>query len=138
MTRSTEVESWLDEKREPPQEAMRRVREVILAADRRITEYVKYGTVTFGFEGDMVTFVQANSRSVTLMFNRGARIQGTFPHLEGTGPSARFMRFKDLAEVDRRATELSKIVAAWCNMMAAGGPATKPKPRAAGAAGRKA
>jgi hypothetical protein len=136
MTKSTEVESWLSERREPPQAAMRRVRDVILAADRRITEYVKYGTVMFGYEGDMVTFVQANSRSVTLMFNRGARIQGTFPHLEGTGPSARFMRFKDLSEVDRRATELSKIVAAWCTMMGAGGPATKP--RAAGTAGSKA
>lgn len=122
------MESWLSERREPPQAAMRRVRDVILAADRRVAEYVKYGTVTFGFEGDMVTFVQANSRSVTLMFNRGARIQGKFPHLEGTGPSARFMRFKDVSEVDKRATELSKIVSAWCSMMAAGGPAVKPKP----------
>jgi hypothetical protein len=117
---------------------MRQVRDVILAADRRITEYVKYGTVTFGYEGDMVTFVQANSRSVTLMFNRGARIQGTFPHLEGTGPSARFMRFKDLAEVDKRATELSKIVAAWCTMMAAGGQGAKPRAKPARAAARRA
>jgi len=132
------VESWLSEKREPPQAAMRRVRDVILAADRRVTEYVKYGTVTFGYEGDMVTFVQANSRSVTLMFNRGARIQGTFPHLEGTGPSARFMRFKEVSEVDKRATELSKIVASWCNMMAAGGPGEKAKAKPARAAARKA
>jgi hypothetical protein len=136
MTRSTEVESWLAEKNDPPQATMRGVRDVILAVDRGITEYIKYGTLTFAYEGDMVTFVQATKRSVTLMFNRGARIQGKFPHLEGTGPSARFMRFKDRSEVDKRATELSKIVAAWCTMMAAGGPATKP--RAAGTAGSKA
>jgi hypothetical protein len=117
---------------------MRRVRDVILATDRGITEYVKYGTLTFGYEGDMVTFVQATKRSVTLMFNRGARIPGTFPHLEGTGPSARFMRFKDVSEVDKRATELSKVVGAWCGMMAAGRPGEKPKPKPTHAAARKA
>jgi len=122
------VEGWLSEKNEPPQAAMRRVRGVIVAADPRITEYIKYGTLTFGYEGDMVTFVQANTRSVTLMFNRGARIPGTFPHLEGSGPSARFMRFKDLSEVEKRAAELTKVVKAWCTMMATGGPAAKSKP----------
>ncbi|HEY0493863.1 MAG TPA: DUF1801 domain-containing protein, partial [Candidatus Dormibacteraeota bacterium] len=116
MTRDSQVEGWLSEKNDPPQALMRRVRAVIVGADTRITEYIKYGTLTFGYEGDMVTFVQANAKTVTLMFNRGARIQGNFPHLEGSGPSARFMRFKDLAEVDKRATELSKIVEAWCNM----------------------
>ncbi len=47
------------------------------------------------------------------MFNRGARIPGKFPHLEGSHPSARFMRFADPAEAKARAAELRKIVAAW-------------------------
>ncbi|MGH2594818.1 MAG: hypothetical protein ACRDH7_02510 [Actinomycetota bacterium] len=48
------------------------------------------------------------------MFNVGARIPGRFPHLEGDGPNARFMRFADLAEVEARAAELRKIGAARC------------------------
>jgi hypothetical protein len=54
---------------------------------------------------------------VNLMFHRGARIKGEFPHLEGDGPSARFMRFGDLAEVEARDDELGTIVRTWCSMM---------------------
>jgi len=144
------IERWFAEKTDPPQKALRRVRDIILGADRRVTEKLQWGTIVFGFEGDMVSFVQANNKSVTLMFHRGRQIEGQFPHLEGTGPSARFMRFKDIAEANARATELSKIVAAWCTMMAAGGPsksrapseaktgtAAKPKAKVASPAGRK-
>ena len=87
---------------------------LIIGADHRLTEYVKYGTVQFGFEGDMANFVQHGKKTVTLMFNRGARIKGRFPHLEGAGPSARFMRFADEKEVAARARELAEVARAWC------------------------
>jgi hypothetical protein len=118
MKPSPEVERWFAETKHPLETPMRRVREIILRADPRITEYVKYRTPTFAYEGDLAAFVQMNKKHITLMFNRGARIQGRFPHLEGEGPTARFMRFADLAEVEARAAELSGIVAAWCTMMA--------------------
>ena len=97
---------------------MRRVREIILSADPRLTEYMKYGSVHFGYEGDFVTFVQADKKNVNLMFHRGARIPGRFSHLEGTHPSARFMRFADLAEVEARAAELRGVAVAWCTLVA--------------------
>lgn len=96
---------------------MRRVREIILRADPRVTEYVKYRTANFGYEGDMVAFVGMDKKPVTLMFHRGARINGRFPHLEGTHPSARFMRFKDAADVEARAIELTSVVVAWCALV---------------------
>lgn len=109
---------------------MRRVREIILRADRRMTEYVKYGTLTFAYEGDLAAFVQLKKKQVTLMFNRGALIKGRFSHLEGTGPTARFMRFADATEVGARAEELKRIVATWCAVMAPdGGGATKSRSR---------
>ena len=97
---------------------MRRVREIILRADRRLSEHVKYRTVMFAYEGDFASFVQYNKPQVNLMLNRGARIPGKFPHVEGSGPTARFMRFKDLAEVDARADELARVARAWCELMA--------------------
>ena len=75
----------------------------------------------FGYEGDLATFVQYNKPQVNIMFNRGARILGKFPHLEGTGPTARFMRFNDVAEVNARAKELAAVVAAWCALPASKG-----------------
>ena len=117
MSKNTEVESWLAGK--PAEPILRRVRDVILKADPRMSEYLKYGTIVFAGSGaDCATFVQHDKKTVSLMFNRGARIPGKFPHLEGNGPTARFMRFADVAGVNARAAELSKIAVAWCDLMA--------------------
>ena len=116
MKRDLYVDRWMEGK--PAEAMLRRVRDIILWADSRMAEHLKYGTVQFGFNGDFANFVQHDRKTVSLMLNRGARIKGKFPHLEGTGPSARFMRFADLGEVDARTTELTNVVRAWCEMMA--------------------
>jgi hypothetical protein len=113
---TVEVDRWFAERKPPAAATMQGVREVILGADPRVTEYVKYGTVQFAFEGDMANFVQHGAKTVTVMFNRGARIKGRFPHLEGDGPSARFMRFADKKEVAARARELTEVARAWCEL----------------------
>jgi hypothetical protein len=109
MKTSPEVERWFGEKKLPAEATIRQVREIILLADRRMTEFVKYGT----------------------------RIPGKVSHLEASGPSARFMRFADPAEAQARAAELSNIVVAWCSLtpMERGGP-TKPTMKV-GASGSK-
>lgn len=118
MTFNPEVEDWFAWNKPPAEAVMRRVRETILDADPRVSEYLKYGSVLFGHNGDMAAFVQAKKKQVSVMFNRGARIPGSFPHLEGTGPTARFMRFADLAEAEARGAELSQVVRAWCELVA--------------------
>jgi len=105
-------------KGKPAEPILRRVRDIILWADDRMTEYLKYGTVQFSCKGDFANFVHHNEKTVTLMFNRGAKLQGNFPSLEGSGPSARHMRFTDLADVDAKTAELSKLAVTWCDMMA--------------------
>jgi hypothetical protein len=114
VAKDDEVQRWFAELGHPHEPVLRRIREIILHADARMTELVQYRTLHFFYEGDLASFVQLKKKPVTLMFNVGARIPGTFPHLEGDGPNARFMRFSDLAEVDARATELAEIVGAWC------------------------
>lgn len=118
MKKNAEVERWFAEKKLASEEAARRVREVFLAADPRISDYIKYGTLVIGFEGDMVSFVQTAKKTVSLMFNNGAKIPGRFPHLEGNGPNARFMKFADVAEVNARAAEMTRIAKAWCDLKA--------------------
>jgi hypothetical protein len=135
---SPEVERWFADRKYAQEPVMRRLREVILMSDPRIDEYLKYGTVIFGYEGDMVSFVGMNKKPFTLMFNRGARIPGRFPHLEGTHPSARFMRFQDVAEVDARAGELTRVVEAWCELVTPTAGSTKAGAKQAAAAKVKA
>jgi hypothetical protein len=129
MKTSAEIERWFATKKPPAEAAMRSVRNIILSADPRLTEYMKYGSVHFGYEGDFVTFVQADKKNVTLMFHRGARIPGRFPHLEGTHPSARFMRFADVNEVETRADELRKVAVAWCALVAPGSEKVEQAPK---------
>ena len=110
------VDRWLTETNPALEPAMRAVAETILNADPRMQADLQHGTVTFAFGGDLAAFVQAKGRRVSLMFNRGAAIPGRYPHLEGDGPTARFMRFADLKEVRARSKELARIVAAWCEL----------------------
>lgn len=109
-----EVDDWFASKKPPAEPALRRAREVILGADPRMTEHVQYGQPVFAFNGDMASFVQTGKKTVSLMFHRGGRIEGTFPHMEGTGRQVRFMRFADVGEVDARAGELADVVRSWC------------------------
>ena len=118
MVIPAEVEDWLRVTNPAFAPVLRRVTEVILNADPRLTAYLKYGTVQFAYEGDFAALVQPKGRIASLMFYRGAAIPGDFPHLEGNGPTARFMRFADLADVDERADELTAIARAWCESRA--------------------
>ena len=111
------AERWFAGK--PSESVLRRVREVILGADPRMAEATKYGTVTFHCGGDFASFVQHDKKTVSLMFNRGGIIPGKYPHMDGEGRQVRFMRFADVAEVNARKAELSKVVVAWCDLMSA-------------------
>jgi len=118
MKKNAEVERWFAEKKLPNEKPIRRLREILLAADPRISDYIKYGSLLLGYEGDLVSLVQAQKKNINLMFNNGAKIPGNFPHLEGNGPNARFMRFADEAELNARAAELKRIAKAWCELKA--------------------
>lgn len=117
LKKDPEAEKWFAGK--PAEPILRRVREVILRADSRMSEATKYGTVMFHSGGDFASFVQHNKETVSLMFNRGGIIPGKYPHMEGSGRAVRFMRFAGVGEVDARAAELAKIVVAWCDLMSA-------------------
>jgi hypothetical protein len=117
VKKDPEAEEWF--KGKPAEPILRRVRDVILKADSRMTEHPKYGSITFAYGGDFASFVQHNKKTVSLMFNRGGIIPGEFPHMEGSGRQVRFMRFADVGDVNKQAAELGKIVVAWCDLMSA-------------------
>jgi len=119
VKKNAEIDRWFREKKPKGEPAMQRVREIILGADDRMIERVQYGTITFACKDNMASFVQVANKHVTLMFNRGQLIQdkAKHPHLEGTGPNARFMRFADLKEAADRAAELRDLTQRWCTVM---------------------
>jgi hypothetical protein len=113
MTTSAEVDAWFAERDHPLAEAMQLARRLILDADPRVTESIKWQTPTFAFRGNIVSFNPAKKK-VSLLFHRGAEIPGEFPRLAGDGRLVRTMRFADVAEVEQAADELQAVVRAWC------------------------
>lgn len=113
MNYSAEVEQWLVERDHPLDDAMRLAREVILSADERITECIKWKTPTFVFEGNIASF-NPSKNVVSLLFHRGSEIPGEHHRLEGNGKLVRTMRFVDLDDVKAAKDDLTKAVQAWC------------------------
>ena len=108
-----EVNDWFANYDNPLKAEVQRVRELLMAADDRMEETIKWKAPTFTYKGNLASFNPRSKKHVSLMFHSGALIPGDFPHLEGEGEQARTMKFADMQEVDARAEELSAIVKAW-------------------------
>lgn len=112
MSGTQEVEDWFADRSHPMEAEMRRVREIILGVDDRITEAVKWKTPTFMFGGNIASFSPAK-KLVSLMFHRGAEIPSDNPGLEGGERLVRTMRFETGDEIENRKAELEAVIAAW-------------------------
>jgi hypothetical protein len=115
MNRNPEVDRWFETAERPLEPMLQRVREIILGADERVTESIKWKTPTFAYKGNIVSF-NPSKRFVSLLFHRGAEIPGDHPRLEGDGRLARTMRFADAAELEAARAELEAAIRAWCDL----------------------
>jgi hypothetical protein len=93
---------------------MRAVREVILDADARVTEAIKWQTPTFMYRGNIASFNPGAKAHVSVLFHRGAEIPGDHPLLEGGGDVARYARFDSLEDVAAKREALTAVIRDWC------------------------
>jgi hypothetical protein len=110
----SEVEAWLDAANHPLDPVLRRAREIILGADPRVTESIKWKTPTFAYKGNIASF-NPSKKVVSIMFHRGAEIPGEHPRLEGEGKLVRTMRFSTLEELEAGRADLETVIRAWCD-----------------------
>jgi hypothetical protein len=118
MDENPDVVAWLDELDHPLKEVILAVRRVILEADERMTETIKWKSPTFMYEGNLASIDPKAKKHVTVLFHRGAEIPGDHPQLEGGGKLARYIRFTDLDSVLQGRDGLTAIVRAWCDSRA--------------------
>lgn len=93
---------------------MRAVRAVIVAADPRVTETIKWQSPTFVYKGNIASINPQAKAYVSLMFHRGAEISGDHPELQGGGETARYMRFESVEDVAAKRVALDSVIRAWC------------------------
>jgi hypothetical protein len=113
MNRNAEVDQWFEERDHPLDATLRRAREIILGADDRVAESIKWKTPTFAYKGNIASFMPAKN-VVSIMFHRGAEIPGKHPRLEGDNKLVRNMRFRDLDELEAGRADLEAVIRAWC------------------------
>ncbi|MGI9598511.1 MAG: DUF1801 domain-containing protein [Acidimicrobiales bacterium] len=113
MAESQEVVEWLEAYDNPMKEVVVAVREVILQADDRVSECIKWKSPTFTFEGNIASFNPRSKKHASLMFHTGATIPGDHQILDGGGETARYVTFADLDEVEQKRQALIAVIQAW-------------------------
>lgn len=113
---TNEVDTWMSTYDNPMRDVVERVRRILLIADERITECIKWQAPTFVYKGNLASFYPNAREHATLMFHHGSSIPGSFPHLVGQGKEGRTMTFVSIAEAEERRDELMAIVSAWIDL----------------------
>ena len=114
MGRSREVDAWFDRYDNPMKAVVQRMREIILAADPRIEECIKWQAPTFTYQGNLASFYPKSKQHASLMFHMGAEIPGKHARLEGSGSTSRVLKIANLTEAQAARADIERIVQAWC------------------------
>lgn len=114
--KNPDVDSWMDAYNNPMKPVVAATRDVILAADARVAETIKWQAPTFVYKGNIASFFPKSKNHASLMFHKGAEIGGDFPNLEGDGKEARTFKVASLDDLANKQAELTAIIQAWCAM----------------------
>ena len=114
MSRSKDVDAWFARYDNPMKPVVQRVREIVLGADARIDECIKWQAPTFTYLGNLASFFPRSKQHASLMFHEGAKIPGKHPRLEGTAATGRTFKIGSVAEANAAKADIERIVRAWC------------------------
>lgn len=113
--RSREVDAWFARYVNPKKDVVLRIREIVLGADPRIEETIKWQAPTFTYRGNLASFYPKSKDHASLMFHVGAKIPGKHPRLEGADATSRVMKIASLSEANEAKRDIERLVAAWCD-----------------------
>ncbi len=99
----------------PMKPVVAETRRLVLDADSRIGETIKWQAPTFTYKGNIASFFPRAKKHASLMFHKGPFIEGELPNLEGGGKEARSFKVANLEELKNKADELMAICIAWCD-----------------------
>jgi len=110
------VDEYLEKKAHPMTAEIQLVREIIMAADDRMEETIKWSSPTFMYNGNMASFFMNAKKFVSLMFHKGALMDNPHGLLSGDGKEGRVARFESIADVKKKKKQLEALVKAWIKM----------------------
>lgn len=113
MPKRPEVDAWFRGYDNPMKDVVLAIREVLLQADKRMDECIKWQAPTFTFDGNLASFFPKSKKHASLMFHQGAKLPGKHPLLEGTGNTSRVLKLDSIEAVRAARSDLQAIVRAW-------------------------
>ena len=115
MPKQKEVEVWLEKYDNPMKPVVEKLREIILSADHRIDECIKWQAPTFTYKGNIASFFPKSKKHASLMFHQGAKIPGSHPLLLGDAETGRSLKIATVEEAEKNREAIQKIILAWCD-----------------------
>ena len=116
MNINPQVDEFMTALDHPLKAELQRVREIVLAADEKMTEVIKWGGPTFVYKGNLATLTPRTKRFVNLFFQTGATIPNGHGLLEGDAKEVRVARFHDMQDIDEKAAALQSVVREWIKL----------------------
>lgn len=118
MNGTEKVNELMAQLQHPLKAEIEAVRAIILKANNKIAERVKWNAPSFYFNKDMAAFHTRATQHVHLVFvfHDGAMIRESDGLLEGDYKDRRMAYFKDMADVKAKKKALEKVVNEWVKL----------------------
>ena len=93
------------------------IRSIILNADSRITEGIKWNAPNFYYKSDMAVFTPHIKDHVLMVFPNGITINDDSGLLEGDYIDRRMAHFYNMDDIQSKKAALEKVVRRWIEIM---------------------
>ncbi|GIQ63152.1 hypothetical protein PACILC2_17200 [Paenibacillus cisolokensis] len=124
LTGHEQVVAYLDNLESPLKHVVEEIRTIILNADGRLTEHIKWNAPSFCLHGDdRITFNLHGKGAVRLVFHRGAKVKGQPAQerlfedatglLDWVANDRATVVFQDMNDVEQKREKLKKAVVKW-------------------------
>ncbi len=110
------VDAWFETYDNPQKDLVQSVRQVILDADPRVTETIKWQAPTFMYRGNIASFYPKTKTHVSLMFHTGASLPDPTGVLEGDGDTSRVLRILNHDDLTAKTDAIRGLVRSWIQL----------------------
>ncbi|QRN92801.1 DUF1801 domain-containing protein [Archangium violaceum] len=118
-TGADQVDAYMKDLEHPLKAEIEAVRTIILGANKKVAERVKWNAPSFYYKEDIAAF-HPRARDcvhVVFVFPRGTMPSDRFGFLEGDYVDRRMARFRDMADVQANKAGLVRLVNHWVRAM---------------------
>ncbi|MCE6989400.1 DUF1801 domain-containing protein [Dyadobacter sp. CY323] len=117
MSNTTKANEFMSKLEHPLKAEMEAVREIIINANSKMEEDVKWGGPSYFYKEDFATFNPRIKNYVALIFHKGQLLNIESDFLEEATKGKVYAKFYSMEQVTANKELLEKMVNAWIDLM---------------------